>query len=26
MVDEFIPFWTEFMNKPDDSWNAFAKK
>jgi dihydrofolate reductase len=26
MVDEFIPFRTEFMNKPDDSCNAFAKK
>jgi dihydrofolate reductase len=26
MGDGFIPFWTEFMNKPDDSWNAFAKK
>ena len=26
MVDEFIPYWTEVMNKPDDPWNAFAKK
>ena len=26
MVDEFIPYWTEVMNKPDDSWNDFAKK
>jgi dihydrofolate reductase len=26
MVDEFILHWTEVMNKPDDQWNAFAKK
>ncbi len=26
MVDEFIPYWTEVMDKPDDPWNAFAKK
>jgi dihydrofolate reductase len=26
MVDEFIPYWTEVMNKPDDPWNAFSKK
>ena len=26
MVDEFIPYWTEVANKPNDSWNAFAKK
>ena len=26
MVDGFIPYWTEVMNKPDDLWNAFAKK
>ena len=26
MVDEFIPAWTEVMNKPDDPWNDFAKK
>jgi dihydrofolate reductase len=26
MVDEFIPYWTEVTNKPDDPWNAFAKK
>jgi hypothetical protein len=26
MVDGFIPYWTEVMNKPDDPWNAFAKK
>ena len=26
MVDEFIPYWTEAMNKPDDPWNDFAKK
>ena len=26
MVDEFIPYWTEVMNKPDDPWYAFAKK
>lgn len=25
MVDEFIPYWTEVANKPNDSWNAFAK-
>ena len=23
MVDEFIPYWTEVMNKPDDPWYAF---
>ena len=22
MVDGFIPYWTEVMNKPDDPWNA----
>ncbi len=26
MVDEFIPYWTEVANKPNDSWNTFAKK
>jgi dihydrofolate reductase len=26
MVDEFIPYWTEVMNKTDDPWYAFAKK
>jgi dihydrofolate reductase len=26
MVDEFIPYWTEVMDKPEDPWNAFAKK
>ncbi len=26
MVDDFIPYWTEVMNKPDDPWNTFAKK
>ena len=26
IVDEFIPYWTEVMNKPDDPWYAFAKK
>ena len=26
MVDEIIPAWTEVMNKPNDPWNAFAKK
>ena len=26
MVDEFIPYWTEVMNKQDDPWYAFAKK
>jgi dihydrofolate reductase len=26
MVDEFIPYWTEVMKKPDDPWNDFAKK
>ena len=26
MVDEFIPYWTVVMNKPDDPWYAFAKK
>ncbi|MDQ3839868.1 MAG: dihydrofolate reductase family protein [Thermoproteota archaeon] len=26
MVDGFIPYWTEVMNKPNDPWNAFAKK
>jgi len=26
MVDEFIPYWTEVMNKPDDPMYEFAKK
>ena len=26
MVDEFISHWSSRMNKPDDPWNAFAKK
>jgi dihydrofolate reductase len=26
MVDGFIPYWTEVRNKPDDPWNAIAKK
>jgi dihydrofolate reductase len=26
IVDEFIPYWTEVMNKPDYPWYAFAKK
>jgi dihydrofolate reductase len=26
MVDGFIPYWTEVMNKPDGQWNDLAKK
>ena len=26
MIDGFISFWSDVMNKPDDRWNAFAKK
>jgi dihydrofolate reductase len=26
MVDEFIPYWTDVMSKPDDPMYAFAKK
>ena len=26
MTDLFISFWLDMMNKPDDPWNAFAKK
>ena len=26
MTDVFISYWLNVMNKPDDSWNAFAKK
>ena len=26
MVDEFISYWTDFMNKTDDPMYAFAKK
>ena len=26
MVDDFIPYWTDVMNKPDDPMYAFAKK
>ncbi len=26
MVDGFIPYWTDVMNKPDDPMNALAKK
>ena len=26
MVDGFIPYWTDVMNKPDDPMNAIAKK
>jgi dihydrofolate reductase len=26
MVDEFIPYWSNVMNKPDDPMHAFAKK
>ncbi len=26
MVDGFISHWSDVMNKPDDPWNAFAKK
>ena len=26
MVDGFISYWSEVMNKPDDPWYAFAKK
>lgn len=26
MVDGFIPYWTEVMNKPDDPMNAIGKK
>ena len=26
MVDEFIPHWTDVMNKPDDPMYTFAKK
>jgi dihydrofolate reductase len=26
MTDVFISYWLNVMNKPDDPWNAFAKK
>ena len=26
MTDLFISFWLDMMNKPDDPWNAFAKR
>lgn len=26
MTDVFISFWLNVMNKPDDPWNAFAKR
>jgi dihydrofolate reductase len=26
MVDGFISYWSDVMSKPDDQWNAFAKK
>src|ERR671918_3120291 len=26
MTDLFISIWLDMMNKPDDPWNAFAKK
>ena len=26
MVDGFIPYWTDVMNKPDDPMYVFAKK
>ncbi len=26
MVDDFISYWTEVMNKPDDPMNAIVKK
>ena len=26
MVDEFIPYWTEVVNKPDGPWTDLAKK
>ena len=26
MIDGFISFWSDVMNKPDDPWYAFAKK
>ena len=26
MTDVFISFWLDMMNKPDDPWNAFAKR
>jgi dihydrofolate reductase len=26
MTDVFISFWLDVMNKPDDPWNAFAKR
>jgi dihydrofolate reductase len=26
MTDGFISYWLNVMNKPDDPWNAFAKK
>src|SRR6478609_4141925 len=26
MVDDFVPYWTDVMNKPDDPMYAFAKK
>ena len=26
MTDVFISYWLDVMNKPDDPWNAFAKK
>jgi dihydrofolate reductase len=26
MTNEFISYWSNVMNKPDDPWNEFAKK
>ena len=26
MIDEFISYWSNVMNKPDDPWYTFAKK
>lgn len=26
MTNEFVSYWSNVMNKPDDPWNAFAKK
>ncbi len=26
MTDDFISYWSDVINKPDDPWHAFAKK
>jgi dihydrofolate reductase len=26
MTNEFVSYWSDVMSKPDDQWNAFAKK